>query len=55
MIWFFFGVSLTLNIVLIVVLIIFLRFKFIDCGNVLKFFKDDSVVNKMEAKMFLDE
>ena len=54
MMLFLFGVSITLNIVLIITLAIFLRIRYIDCGNIFNFFKDDAVVDRMAAKDFLE-
>lgn len=55
MIYFVIGCSLTLNVVLILFILIALRVKFIDCGNIFKFFKDDRVAEKIITKTILDD
>ena len=54
MMLFVLGVSITLNIALLIILAIFLRIKYRGCGNVFDFFKDDAVVDRIAAKDFLE-
>lgn len=55
MIYFIIGCSLTLNVILILFILIALRVKFIDCGNIFKFFKDDRVASNMITKTILED
>lgn len=55
MIYFIIGCSLTLNAILILFILIALRVKFIDCGNIFKFFKDDRVASNMITKTILED
>ena len=52
---FFLGVSLTLNIVSIFLFLIAIRKKFIDFGNIFKFFSDDKVASNVVNKTILDD
>ena len=54
-IYFLLGLSITLNIFLIFVILIALRLKFLDCGNIFRFFKDDRVAYNIATKTILDE
>ena len=48
---FLLGISLTLNIMLLLIL----KIKYHDCGNIFHIFKDDSVADKIAMKDFFNE